>query len=89
MPATEKRRVTFKLHAPDAGRVCVAGTFNDWDPEVRPLKRGKNGTWTTWTSLPRGTYEYRFVVNGEWRDDPACDNRRANACGTHNSVIRL
>lgn len=89
MSTIEKQRVTFRLHAPDAERVCVAGTFNDWDPEIRPMKRGKTGTWSTWTSLPTGTYEYRFVVNGEWRDDPSCDARRANTFGTYNSVFQL
>ena len=86
---SKKKRMTFKLHAPAAEHVYVAGTFNDWDPEARPLKRAKNGNWSTWMSLPPGTYEYRFVVNGEWRDDPSCESRRPNDFGTHNSVFRL
>ena len=39
---TTKKRASFQLLATDASQVCVAGTFNDWDPVVRPLKRGKD-----------------------------------------------
>ena len=84
-----KKRVTFSLHAPEATQVFVAGTFNGWDPRARPLKRDKKGTWRTWTSLESGRYEYRFVVNGEWREDPACRETCHNAFGTRNSVVRL
>ena len=84
-----KKRGTFSLHAPEASQVCVAGTFNDWDPEARPLKQDKKGTWRTWTSLEPGRYEYRFVVDGEWREDPACAETCDNSFGTCNSVLRL
>ena len=84
-----KKRVTFSLHAPEATGVFVAGTFNEWDPEARPLKRDKKGTWRTWTTLEPGRYEYCFVVSGEWQEDPACAETCANAFGTRNSVLRL
>ena len=87
--ASPKKRVTFSLNAPEAREVSVAGTFNDWDPTARPLKRDKKGTWRTWTALPPGKYEYRFIVNGKWQEDPACEERCLNAFGTYNSVVRL
>src|SRR4051794_14847263 len=31
--------VEFKLEAPDAKAVCVAGTFNNWEPKGTPLKQ--------------------------------------------------
>ena len=84
-----KKRVTFSLHAPEASQVCVAGTFNQWDPEARPLKRDKKGTWRTWTNLEPGRYEYLFVVNGQWQEDPACPEICDNNFGSSNSVLRL
>ena len=89
MVATKKKRVTFKIEAPEASEVYVAGTFNRWDPQARPLKQGRNNTWSTWMSLVPGTYEYRFVVNGEWREDPTCDSHTPNDFGAYNSVVQL
>jgi len=41
-----KKRVTFNIHAPSAREAAVAGTFNNWDPSTRPLKREENkGKW--------------------------------------------
>jgi 1,4-alpha-glucan branching enzyme len=84
-----KKRVTFKLDAPQAKAVFVAGTFNDWAPQARPLRSNAKGTWSTWTSLEPGTYEYLFVVDGEWYEDPACSNRCPNPHGSHNSVLKV
>jgi 1,4-alpha-glucan branching enzyme len=84
-----KKRVTFKLHNPGAKQVLLAGTFNDWSTEGRPLKPDASGTWRTWTMLPPGVYEYRFLVDGQWQDDPECEERRSNEFGTSNCVVRV
>jgi len=86
---TTKKRLTFRLCAPEAKEVFVAGSFNDWDPQARALKRSKAGVWTTWMSLVPGTYEYRFVVDGEWCQDPECGESKENEHGSHNSVAVL
>lgn len=88
-PAPRKKRHTFSLEAPEAQEVFVAGTFNNWNPEGHPLKKDKKGVWKVALSLPAGSHEYRFVVNGEWQEDPACQVRCLNAFGTHNSVLEL
>ena len=89
MTAPKKKRVNFALHAPDAETVHLAGTFNDWDPSARPLKRGRKGIWRTWMSLSPGRYEYRFVVDGRWQEDPVCAGRVPNAFGGYNSVLEV
>ena len=53
------------------------------------MKQDKKGMWRTTVSLEPGLYEYRFVVDEEWRDDPACEERCANAFGTCNCVVRV
>ena len=83
--STPKKRLNFKLHAPEAKDVFVAGTFNDWDPQARPLKVDKKGNWKTWMSLMPGTYEYRFIVNGQWQEDPNCPHRSPNS----QSIVKL
>ena len=84
-----KKRITFKLHAPKAKTVFVAGTFNDWDVQARALKPDSKGNWSTWTNLIPGTYEYRFIIDGQWHEDPQCEDRCPNPHGTYNSVIHL
>lgn len=83
------KRAAFKLDAPEAGEVFLAGSFNEWNPSNRPLKRDKKGVWTTTMLLAPGAYEYRFVVDGEWWDDPKATERRGNEHGTENCVIRI
>ena len=82
-----KKRVTFSLHAPHAREVSVAGTFNEWDPSSRPLKKETEGNWKITFYLPAGTYEYRFVVDGIWTDDPSCTARCPNQYGGENCLL--
>jgi 5'-AMP-activated protein kinase regulatory beta subunit len=84
-----KKRVTFTLDDPAACEVMLAGSFNAWDPSVRPLKKDTNGLWKTIMMLPKGTYEYRFIVDGQWREDPKANEQRLNEFGSHNSVITI
>jgi 1,4-alpha-glucan branching enzyme len=81
-------RVEFKVAARQAKMVSVAGTFNGWDPQKNPLK--KNGdAWKTAIALPRGRYEYRLVVDGEWLADPSARESVANPFGSCNSVLTI
>jgi len=81
-----KKRVTFKLVAPEAAEVTLAGSFNGWADDRTPLKRDAKGIWKTQVTLEPGTHEYRFRVDGHWRDDPECDLRRPNGFGTENCL---
>ena len=80
-----EKRVHFKLNAPDAKDVVLCGSFNHWATHSHQLKRDKKGTWATYVALEPGTHEYRFLVDGQWQDDP--DAAKAlNPYGTQNSV---
>ena len=85
-----KRRITFFFHDDHAAEVCVAGTFNNWDPTNRPMKRGRDeGTFTTTMMLPSGGHEYKFVVDGTWYADPNCPDWTANEYGSLNSILTV
>ncbi len=43
------------------------------------------GDFTGWELEP-GTHEYRFKVDGQWRDDEECAQRRPNEFGAQNCV---
>jgi hypothetical protein len=82
-----KKKTTFKLRAPEATQVFIAGCFNNWDPVVDSLMPGGDGTWTCTLMLEPGEHEYRFVVDGVWWDDPMAVERRANDFGCENCII--
>jgi len=86
-PANE--RVAFKLTAPQAKSVLVTGSFCDWQIQSHHLKKDKAGTWKATIALPPGNYEYRFVVDGQWQDDPFCHERVPNAFGTENCILHV
>ena len=80
-------RVSF-VH-PDARAVFIAGTFNDWNEEAEPLQDLGNGRWWKEFTLVPGTYEYRYIVDGEWQDDPSAHARVDNPYGGVNSLLQV
>ncbi len=70
--ATSKgKNVDLWFDHPNAQAVFVAGTFNHWQPDATPLKHESGDKWVAHLNLQPGTYEYRFVADGQWYDDPA------------------
>lgn len=85
----EKKKVEFRISAPDANWVGVAGDFNGWKPEGLTAKRDKGGIWKAKAVVPVGKHEYKFVVDGEWVPDPSCPRKVVNTFGTENSVLEV
>ena len=83
---SEKHKVDFTLFAPDAQNVLVAGSFTNWERAPVTLSKQKNGLWKKTLTLPPGTYEYRLLVDGQWRDDPDCSQRVPNGQGSQNCI---
>jgi 1,4-alpha-glucan branching enzyme len=83
-------RVKFKLVVPGAKEVLLAGDFTDWATHPKKMKRTKlrGRTYETTVSLPPGRYEYKFIVDGEWIEDPKAA-AQPNCYGTVNSVCEV
>ncbi|MEK6698281.1 MAG: isoamylase early set domain-containing protein [Nitrospirota bacterium] len=82
--------VRFRLYAPHARTVALAGEFNKWKVDETALIRQEDGAWVAELSLEPGTYTYMFVVNGkEWVPDPDADSYRDDGFGYKNSVLRV
>lgn len=81
-----RKPVRFALFAPYAHAVTLAGNFNDWNPSSLPLTRDERGLWQIEIYLEVGRYEYKFVVDGDWRVDPECALFVATAEGHVNCV---
>jgi 1,4-alpha-glucan branching enzyme len=81
--------VRFEFTDPTATTVCVAGTFNRWEPEAKPLYPTGDGRWWKETELAPGTYEYCLVVDGRWMPDPQAQETVPNPFGGRNSVLKV
>ena len=81
--------VTFNcsIH-PDAKQVALVGTFNDWNVTADPMSK-RNGRFVKTKQLPRGQHQYKFLVDGQWYDDPGAEIQTDNEFGTKNSIVRV
>ena len=83
------KKVSFTMLAPEAQNVSLAGNFNDWDKNSHSLEKDFDGTWEIHIDLMPGRYEYRFLVDGEWRNDPDCNSFAPNPFGSENCILTL
>jgi hypothetical protein len=88
-PALDEQEVALSFFTSTGQSVQVAGTFNDWRPEANPLANLGAGEWAGLLTLKAGQYEYRFVVDGCWVEDPTAIERVANPYGGFNSVLKV
>lgn len=82
-------KVVFSLFAPDAKDVYLAAEFNNWKLDQHSRMELQDGTWRKMIFLPRGKYRYRFVVDGEWTEDPNNYQREINPFGSMDSLIEV
>jgi len=81
------RATRFELVRPEARAVFVTGSFNDWHSTTFPMIGGDNGKWVKELTLPPARYEYLFVVDGVWVEDPVATDSVTNPYGGINSVV--
>jgi len=90
---SDLREVVIRFRDSAAGDVRVAGDFNGWIPDkgVRSTieSSGQARVWTKVLHLPPGTYQYRYVVDGEWKRDPTNPKSAPTASGRENSVLTV
>lgn len=79
----------FKFYAPQAKKVSLAGTFNNWDTKELSARKDSKGNWAVKANLKPGRYEYKFLVDGSWLNDPRCTSCVYNNFGTKNCVIEV
>jgi hypothetical protein len=48
--------------------------------------KAENGSWFIIVPLPPGEHPYRFIVDGQWQDDPQAARRVPNPFGGENAV---
>ena len=82
-------KVTLTVNAPDAKEVFLAGEFNNWKLDENSRMEQNNGCWTKSISLDTGKYRYRFVIDGNWSEDPNNPLKQVNPYGTMDSLLEV
>ncbi|MFW6079584.1 MAG: glycogen-binding domain-containing protein [Gemmatimonadota bacterium] len=59
---TRGHRVRFRVRAPDAERVALAGDFSGWEPV--PMRRVEDA-WVLELTLPPGLHQFAFLIDGD------------------------
>ncbi len=79
----------FVLNASEAKSVYVTGSFNDWSLDDKCRLRNIDGRWETEIPLTPGIYEYQFIVDGVWQEDPSNPRKTKNSFGDVNSLLEI
>ncbi len=83
------KKEIFRFTAPTAETVLLVGDFTQWEKQALPMQKGRDGIWRAAVQLQPGAHSYRFIVDGEWCDDPECSMRVPNPFGTHDMVRQV
>ena len=76
----------FLFDHPDAKKVYLAGTFNNWKTTQLPMRQTPSG-WIVSIKLPPGKYLYKYIIDGKWYDDSNNRQREDDLNGGRNSVF--
>jgi len=89
-PKKKSRQKLFTLAAAGNKSVQIAGDFNGWRPEPLRLKDCPEGPlWQKTVALVPGSYQYKYLVDGQWLPDPANATTVRNSFGSINSMITV
>ena len=81
--------IELTFYAPQANKIFLAGTFNDWSTNTLPMKKGKDGVWRVKVKMSPGRYEYKYFVDGAWSQELSGSDVVTNPFGTQNCVIGI
>ncbi|MEI6079672.1 MAG: isoamylase early set domain-containing protein [bacterium] len=79
--------VTFEFDQNTAGKVYLAGDFNNWNYSATPLKKTPKGTYRVTLHLKPGNYQFRYFANHNWYNDNNADGLVNNNYGSQNSIV--
>jgi len=83
------KRVPFSIKLNGAREVILTGDFTGWATDRLRLYKGPDGEWYTQLELAPGEYQYRLIVDGQWKDAPDAPKRVPNPFGTENCVLTV
>jgi hypothetical protein len=89
-PVRVKEGILFSYYSPSAKEIFVAGDFNGWKKRYTPLLKGKDDVWRIVLELkPNRSYDYKYIIDGNWVNDPNNMDLNPDVAGGANSIIYL
>lgn len=90
-PKGRSVRVKFVLPVAAADRASIVGNFNNWDASKHKMKfNEKEGVFEKEISFKPGErVEFRYIVDGEWRNDEAADAYEPSGFLSENCIVEL
>jgi chromosome partitioning protein len=86
----EGRTVEFTMDAPANADVQIAGDFTSWQLETLDLEtlQGKK-LWRKVFYIKPGSYQYKYMIDGQWIPDPNNGRTVSDNYGGANSLIEV
>lgn len=69
--------------------VQLVGDFTHWQRAPISMSKGQDNIWSATVKLTPGSHRYRFMVDGQWRDDPECSMHVPNPFGSQDNVRQV
>src|SRR5688572_5994495 len=88
-PVNPLKKVSIAARHDGGPEVLVTRQFPHWNGSGVPIPRATDGTWTATLQLAPGEYQYRLLVDGQWRDHAEAPRRVPNPFGTENCVLTV
>jgi 1,4-alpha-glucan branching enzyme len=83
------KKQTFAFASPNAKSAELVGEFTQWQQKPIRMEKSADGVWRTTVELPPGPHYYRFLVDGQWQDDPQCTLHVPNPFGSQDCVCQV
>ncbi|HEY1921664.1 MAG TPA: alpha-amylase family glycosyl hydrolase [Tepidisphaeraceae bacterium] len=83
----------FSYHPlkPGRHRVMLVGDFNSWSRDATPMFERGNGDYSVSLDMTEGVHSYKFLVDGDWANDPRSDAalEESDGFGGKNSAVLI
>ena len=90
LQAKNSGHVTFICELmPGAEEVYLVGNFNHWRASEQRMLRAQDGSFRSRLELAPGQYQYMFIVDGTWHNDPDAPHEQKGPCGEFNSAFTV
>ena len=82
-------KTTFRFRYAAANQVFLVGDFSRWQTDHLPMRQAAPHEWVLMMRLPPGTYEFRYLADGQWFTDFAAFGVTRNQFHDWNSVLHI
>jgi 1,4-alpha-glucan branching enzyme len=83
----KNQRVQFEYNNDAVSSVFLVGDFNAWNRKKHEMKKNNDGTYRKALMLSPRKYEYKLLVDGQWKNDPLNKMISVNCFRGLNNVI--